>query len=154
MSSPLVISSLIETAVGNMPNLLFLRATDEEANIVLDDIDLSANNVAIYNNRPDTVGTAGDLSGNVEVEWPIEIQVIGLADFDDNDADADTIADPLYTIAEELFDRISQAVGQSGVTFPTGYEIGLGESVKLYDKTLTGVMLSFSLFYSRGIKCF
>ena len=154
MSSPLVISNLIKAEVEKIDNLIFLRATDQEANIVLDDIDLSVNNVAIYNNRPDTVGTTSEVSGNVEIEWPVEIIIAGLADFDDNDVDSDIVADPLYTIAEELFDRISQAAGQSFTTFPDGYEIGLGEPVKLYDKTLTGVVLSFSLIYTRGIKCF
>jgi len=153
MASPLTVSGIIEDAVGEIPNLLFLRATDAEANVAIDDIDLSADNVAIYNNRPETSGVAGELSGLVQVEWPVEIHVIGLAELDDNDQDSDIIADPLYTIAEELFDRISNNQG-SELTFPEGYSIDLGTPVKLYDKILTGVTLGFSIYYSRGIKCF
>ena len=154
MSSPLIISGIIEDAVNQIPDLLFLRATDAEANVAIDDIDLSADNIAIYNNRPESSGSAGDLSGLVQVEWPIEIHVIGLAELDDNDQDADIIADPLYTIAEELFDRIVNTTGQSVLTFPSSYSIDLGQPVKLYDKILTGVTLGFSVYYSRGIKCF
>ena len=156
MSSPLTVSSIIEAAVDQIANLIYLRATDAEANVAIDDIDLAADNVAIYNNRPSTTGTAGELSGLVQVEWPVEIHVLGLAELDDDDEDADVIADPLYSIAEELFDRITNTSGQnqSELTFPDGYSIDLGTPVKLYDKILTGVTLTFSIFYSRGIKCY
>ena len=156
MSSPLIISGIIEDAVDQITNLIFLRATDAEANVAIDDIDLSSDNVAIYNNRPETSASMGDQSGLAQVEWPIQIHVIGLAELDDNDQDADIIADPLYTIAEELFDRITNTSGQdqSVLTFPGDYTIDLGTPVKLYDKILTGVTLGFSVYYSRGIKCY
>jgi len=153
MSSPLVISGIIEAAVAEIPNLLYLRATASEANVQVDDIDLSANSIAIYNNRPDTSTAMGELSGLAETTWPVEIQVLALADFDDNTDDYDTLVDPLYKIAEELFDRITGSQG-SELVFPDSYSINMGEQVKLYDKTLSGVMLSFDVFYSRGIKCF
>lgn len=152
MSSPLQISTLIEDAVSQIPDLLFLRATDANANIEVDSIDLSVENVAIYNNRPTTNGLSGDISGLVEVEWPVEIVIVGLGNYDDNDVDSDIIADPLYTIAEQLYDIITNSQG-SLLTFSESYSIDLGEPVKLYDKTLTGVELGFSIYYSRGIKC-
>lgn len=152
MSSPLEISALIEAAVGTIPNLIFMRATDANANIEVDEVDLSADNIAIYNNRPTTSGTSGDLSGLVQIEWPVEIVVVGLGNYDDNDIDSDIIADPLYTIAEQLYDSITNNQG-SLLTFSNDYTIDLGEPVKLYDKTLTGVLLGFSIYYSRGIKC-
>ncbi len=151
--TPLQVSQLIEAAVGQIANLIFLRATDAEANVEVDDIDLSVDNVAIYNNRPDITAATSDESGQVEVEHPIEILVVGLAEFDDNDVDADVISDPLYSIAEELFDRVSGGQG-SVLTFSDGYAIDLGSAVKLYDKVLTGVTLSFSIYYSRAIKCY
>jgi len=154
MSTPLSISNLIEDAVNQIPDLAFLRATDAEANIQVDDIDLGAANIAIYNNRPTTTGTSGDLSGLVQVEWPVEIHILGLADFDDDDLDADIIADPLYSIAEELYDRLVGDPLASLLTFSDSYTINLGDPVKLYDKTLTGVTLSFELYYSRGILCY
>ena len=158
MSSPLLISGLIEDPVNQIADLLILRATDAEANVSVDDIDLSTANIAIYNNRPETSAVAGDISGLAEVEWPIQIHVIGLAELDDNDADSDVIADPLYTIAEQLFDRITNTAGltpqQSLLTFADNYTIDLGQPVKLYDKILTGVTLGFSVYYSRGIKCY
>ena len=154
MSTPLAISTLIESAVNNIDDLVFMRATDAEANVMLDDIDLASSSVAIYNNRPETIGTVQDTSGVMETEWPIEIVVVGLADFDDNDQDSDIISDPLYTIAQELYDRITSDTNQSKLTPAGAQAIDLGEPVKLYDKTLTGVKLSFSVFYSRGIKCY
>jgi len=153
MSSPVTISALIEAAVLQIPNLLFLRASAAEANIQLDDIDLAVDSVAIYNNRPDTTAAMGDLSGQVETTWPVEIQILALADFDDNTDDYDTLVDPLYVIATELFDRITEDQG-SDLTFADSYGISMGATAKLYDKTLSGVMLSFDIYYSRGIKCY
>lgn len=153
MSSPLAVSNLIESAVAQLDDTLFLRATDAEANVSIDNIDMSEDDVAIYNNKSTSSSALSELSGNIETEWPIEIHFLSLADFDDNDVDADTLSDPLYVKAEKLFDFITQRAELSQITLTDGYEIDMGNPVKLYDKTLTGVTLSFTMMYSRAIRC-
>lgn len=141
-------SPIIETIVGTIAEGVYLRATSPEANIELDDLDLKDKIVVVYNNLPELTSTVGQ-SGYVEQLWPVEIQVLKLADFDDNDVNGDLIRTECLRIANFIFDSLPR----SGVSYVETYDVSFLEQVKLYDKTLTGCNLTFEYPIERTVYC-
>jgi hypothetical protein len=133
------LSTTISAIVAAIPNAVYLRATDRDANVSIDNIDLAGKTVVIFNNLPE-VRHAVSRSGFIVQTYPVELRVLQLAKLDDTTVDSDTIRDNCAAVANTLFDQIS--VDQS---LPDTFEysiVFLGE-MKVYDKTMTGCRLSF-----------
>ena len=141
-------SPILETIVGTIAEGFYLRATSGEANIELDQIDLEGKIVVIYNNLPELTSPIGQ-SGYVEQLWPVEIQVLKLADFDDNDVNGDTLRADCLRVANYIVDRLPR----SGGSYLDSYDVSFLEEVKLYDKTLTGCRLAFEYPIARETYC-
>ena len=142
------ISPIIEGIVAGINNGVYLRATSQEANIELDDLDLEGKVLVIYVNLPDVANRILDTSHVVSL-WSIELQVLKLADFDDDDKNSDILREDCLRVAEFIID-----------TFPTAdteriedYDIEFAENFKLYDKTMTGLTLSFDAPIDRTVYC-
>ncbi len=153
MISPSALNSLIRSAVlANVPDSTYLRATDQEANISADGLDLADQVFVLYNNRPIVEGTLGQNSGLVQEAIPVEISFLCLADFDDNDEDGDQIMDLLHGHAQVIFDRLS--LNEVLAEYVESYTIEWGDTTtKIYDKVMTGVKLSFDILTQRGVSC-
>lgn len=143
-----MINEIIESAIGTIDKATYLRATDSEANTVLGDIDLSDITLCIYNNIPDIKNI---VKSSIIREWPVEIQILQLASFDDNDSDGDVIRALCVPIADRIYDAIvsNMETVQAGPNI--NYNIKMLDQVKLYDKILTGVQLSFVLKVMRNV---
>ena len=75
-----------------------------------------------------------------------------LADSDDNDEDREDLIDDLVDHARKLFDVLSN--NEVLAEYVESYEIDLGnDETKIYDKTMSGVKLSFDLMTQRGVIC-
>ena len=142
------ISPIIENIVNTIPNGVYLRATDQEANIAIDDIDLDGKILVLYNNLPTITGNKQQSGFDLQ-NWPVEIKILKLADMDDNDVDGDLLRDDCLKIAEYIVDKFPQDPAQSF----DDYEIEFAENYKIYDKIMTGCMLNFDYPQSRQIYC-
>jgi len=136
------VNSIIRDAVYSIPDTYYLRATDQEANIEMDDIDLIDITVCIYNNLP-TINNV--VSNGVVAEYPVEIKILQLADYDDNDVDGDVIREACMDIAYELQYTITSDNRTSQAADVDNFIVDMLDQVKLYDKILTGVELRFNL---------
>ena len=155
---PSTISQLIKDTMDSVvPNSQYLRATDEQANIASDQIDLQGITFVLYNNLAE-VGTesSGELSGGVTEIWPIEIRFLVLADLSDNTEESDALVDDFYEYARRMYGIITQ----SDVLKPELLEdenlyqiIRSDDTQKIYDKTMTGVLLTFELRFQTGVRC-
>lgn len=129
---------------------MYLRATDLDANISVDGIDLSGKTIVLFNNLPEVVNAVSQ-SGAVTRAWPIEIKVLQLALLDDTTKQSDVIRDVCLEIADEIWDKV--AVHQD---IPDAFEYGINflNDLKIYDKTMTGCSLTFVLNTQRtSYKC-
>ena len=133
-----LISPIIETIVATISNGVYLRATAQEANIEADELDLIDKILIIYNNLPDVTNEIGP-GGNVIAVWPVEIEILKLADFDDNTADGDLIRADCLRIANYILDSFPE----NSVEIIETYQTDFLDEVKVYDKTMSGVRLTF-----------
>jgi len=143
------ISNGIKNIVAGIANAVYMRATDSDANTDVDHVDISGKVLCIYNNLPN-VSHIVPASGSIGRSWPVEIRVVKLAQQDDNTTDGDTIRDECMAVADNIFDMI---IPQFDEQQPAVMEYSLnflGE-VKIYDKTLTGVRLLFTLQFDRDV---
>jgi len=136
------ISAGLAAIVATIPNSVFLRATDASANTDVDHIDLAGKTIFIYNNLP-IVNHAVNKGGSVFRTWPVEIRVLRLADFDDNTDQGDALRDVCIDGADALYDKLPGQFPDYPVTEEYGLQL-LGEE-KVYDKTLTGCRMIFTL---------
>jgi hypothetical protein len=136
------ISTGLEAIVAAIPDSVFLRATDADASTDVDRIDLSGKTIFIYNNLP-TVDHPQVQGGSVFRSWPVEIRILRLADFDDNTVQGDALRDICIAGADAVYDKLPTQF--SDLPVPSTYSLNLLGEVKVYDKTLTGVRLTFTL---------
>lgn len=139
---------ILEPIVATIADGFYLRATAAEANVELDEIDLSGKIVVIYDNLPELSSPIGQ-SGYVEQLWPVEIQILKLAEFDDNDVDGDSLRADCLRIANYIVDRLPR----SGGSYLESYDVSFLEEVKVYDKTMTGCRLTFEYPIARETYC-
>jgi len=142
------ISPIIEAIVDTIPDGVYVRATAQEANIELDEIDLLDKIAVIYNNLPDVENTIS-MSSHVIAVWPVEIQILKLADFDDNDVDGDVLRLECLRIAEYIVDVFPK----NSVQVIEDYGTEFVDQVKVYDKTCTGCLLTFDYPIDRTDYC-
>ena len=143
----MIINQIIEEAVNSIPDTYYLRATDQEANIEIDEIDLHGLSICIYNNLP---SITHEVTNSIIREWPVEIKILQLADYDDNDVDGDVIRDACLRIADQLHDIIVSDLRTSQAADIENYIIDMLDQVKLYDQILTGVNLRFMVPLTRN----
>lgn len=140
------ISSILKRAVQKLPNAKYLRATDDDANNKLDDIDVSGLTVFIYHNLPRVVNTIQE-GGLVQENWPTEIDVVQLADYDDDTIDGDAIRNSCKEMANRLMDQLK--VRTDSVTPISTYEHSFSEAVQIHDTIFTGLRLRFNWIIDR-----
>ena len=133
------ISNLIQSIVATLPNTVYLRATERDANISLDYIDLEGKTVCLFNNLPEITNSVSQ-SGLITQMIPIEIQVLQLANIDDTTGEGDTIRDACSDIANSIFDLITK---DQYLPDTFEYSIDYVGEFKIYDKTMTGARLGF-----------
>ena len=134
------ISGLIESLVNALPDAVYLRATDYDANIEVDNIDLAGKTIYIYNNLPIinlSVGIA------ITPQWPVNIKLLQLVDQDANTRDKDLIRESMVKPAQELLSAILRdPISNQAVLPPSATIEFLNDE---FDKTLTGVNLQFDI---------
>ena len=146
----MLVSDIIEDAAANIPNSQYLRATDEDANTSVADISIAGSTFIIFNNLP-TISTS--VLGQQLSTYPVEIQLLELAEMDDNTVDGDEIRSRLIVVAQRLFNWISIDSRLSLSEVTEDYEMELNGNVKLYDTVMTGVTLSFDMYIDNFNVC-
>jgi hypothetical protein len=141
------LSSAIDTITNSVLNGVYMRATDDQANTDLDNVDLRNKTVVLFNNLPDmdfSVTRGGYTSQTI----PVEIRVLQLAEIDDNETQSDVIRDNCVAIANMVFDKLTVYQITDDVI---PYRINLLGETKVYDKTMTGCKLVFDLVTERTV---
>lgn len=144
------LSTGLETIAEAIAGVVFLRATDADANMSLDDFDMTGKTVVIFNNLPTVPNTQGT-STLSEQDWPIDIRVLQLANLDDTTVDGDKIRDECAEVAYKIFDRLGT---QFTIDTPIdSHTVDFLDQVSLYDKILTGCKLTFNMKMYRTSLC-
>ena len=141
------LSTLLQTITGGITDAVYLRATDNDANVSIDNIDLNGKTIVLFNNLPEVTYNV-TRSGYMLQQFPVEIRVLRLAAIDDTTVDSDAIRDACSAVCDNIFDKITKHQ-----TMPDAFEYSvtfLGE-VNIYDKVMTGARLSF-VFHSDRTK--
>lgn len=140
------ISEILKTTVQKLPNALFLRATDLDANIELEKIDIGIRTLFIYNNLPN-VNNPIQEGGLVQEIVPISIGIVRLADFDDNTRDGDELREDCKIMAHRLMDQLKNRT--DSVTPIPDYQTNFTDAEKIHDVILTGLILRFNWTFDR-----
>lgn len=137
-------TKIIEAACNGIPNSLYLRATDKQANTELDQLDLKGKTVVIYNNLP-TV--KHEVAAGIYREYPIEIKILKLADHDDTDGQGDAIREELLPVADYLFKYLTADPTTTPAKTTETYTVDFSGAVSIFDEILTGLTLRFNLYF-------
>lgn len=144
------ISEALKVIVSNIPNAVFMRATSEEANKDVDDVDLLGKTIVIFNNLP-TVPNQISQSGYVSRTWPIDLQILQLGDVDETTLAGDNIRDNCHEIADKIYDALNTQFEDQWPESISDYTIDFVNQMKLYDKILTGCLMSFQINLPRTV---
>lgn len=145
-----VVTQRIQAIVKKLPEAVFLRATDNDANILMDDIDLANSTIVNFNNLPDIDIQIG-ASGVQSEEWPVEIDFLRLGDIDDNTEDGDAIRKICKQCASDF---IGMWIASETENTPSdNYKFAFSERVKIYDNIMTGGRLSFTMYIDNPNGC-
>lgn len=137
-----LISPIIKSIVKNyIPDGLYMRNSEIDANIDLDQIDMEGKFIVIYYNLP-TVAHSITYSTSVVRHWPVEILIAKLANVDNDGEDGDEIRSECLGIADLILDHISKNAIVSQVESIEDYDIQFENSVNVFDKTLTGCRMT------------
>lgn len=138
---------ILKNIINSIPGCWYVRATDDDANIIVDELDATVKILCIYNNLAtiNNVASQGRFSYR---EWPIEINILSLSELDANTEEGDAIRATLIPVADAIYDKLPDVTEAPPVD---GYEIELLNQVKIYDKILTGVRLSLTYNLGRNI---
>jgi hypothetical protein len=123
---------------------LYLRATDEDANVRIDEIDLQGLPIVIYNNLPIV---AGLLANNHQEITPLEISVYKKAYFDDETTDSDLLINECRVIARKIVLGLLPFMAVA----PEDYEIDTLNRLQQFDAILTGVQINID--FTENISC-
>ena len=140
------ISTILRETIQKLPNASYLRATDDDANIEIEKIDIKGKTIFIYRNLP-TVTNPIQAGGLVQANYPTEIDVLQLADLDDNTKNGDDIRASCKDMADRLMDHLK--IRTDSVTPIPSYQIVFSESVQVKDSLLTGCVLRFNWIFDR-----
>jgi hypothetical protein len=125
---------------------LFLRATDLDANIELEKIDIGIRTLFIYNNLPN-VNNPIQEGGLVQRIVPVAIGIVRLADFDDNTRDGDVLREDCQIMADRLMDQLK--IRNDSITPIPDYQTNFTDAEKIHDVILTGLILRFNWTFDR-----
>ena len=139
----MTVTDIIRDAVAKIDDSYFLRATDIDKNIEVAELDLEGLTLFVFNNLPTITNS---VKMGIVSSYPVQIQILQVAEFDDNTEDSDIIRTNLIPVATTLFNTIIGDVRHSLGQYAENYEIDLEGEVKITDSTFTGVMLEFDLF--------
>ena len=140
-----IVSPIIEGIVNQIPDTKYLRDTDQDANIDVDQLDLEGLTIVIYNNLPTVsheIGTHGQL---IYRRWPVELKILRLAELDDTGSDGDQLRAICLGVADQIYDRIASQPIISKIVPLNGYDIDFSRGVKVYDKIMTGLTMTFDI---------
>ena len=140
------LSTILKETIQKLPNAKYLRATDDDANVEIENIDIKGKTIFIYRNLP-TVTNPIQAGGHVQSHYPTEIDVLQLADIDDNTKNGDDIRASCKSMADRLMDHIK--IRPDSVTPISSYQIVFSESVQVKDTLLTGCVLRFTWIFDR-----
>lgn len=138
-----LINPILKPIAEAIPDVVYMRASDLEANVDVDQIDLEGKTLVIYYNRPTVDNKTGASGKHVVRQWPVEIHILQLAEVDDGEEDSDTIRAACIAIADKIFDMMQIAAESSSESI-TDYALIFGEEQTIFDKLLTGVTLNFT----------
>ncbi len=141
-----MIGDLIKEAVESIAGTVYIRATDYDANTAIHNIDLKDKILCIYNNLPVVSHSFGV---NILRNWPVEIKVLQLADVDDNTSDGDIIRAECFPVCDKIFDYIINDPRTNQAEPPDDYTINPQEKVLIFDSTMTGLQLEFTIKVDR-----
>lgn len=146
------VSDMIEAAAAFIPNSVYMRATDVQANIGIEEIDLALDDkvLVLYSDLPTVKHT---VTAGIQRQWPVEIKLLKLDEVDGDTVDGDALRAELIPAADLLFDALLLAPEISQNTFPTSYELDFLNFVKIYDDVLTGITLKFIMYFDRNKFC-
>ena len=139
----MTVTDIIRDSVAKIEDSVFMRATEMDANVSVSEIELEGKILFIFNNLPTISNTAGS---GVMSAYPVQIQILKLADEDDNTEQGDEIRAGLIPIANTLFSTLQLDPRHSLAQYAETYDTDLQGEVKIYDGLFTGVMLEFDLF--------
>lgn len=136
----MIVSQAIKETAEKL-GALYLRAVPSEANETIERHDLQGRFLVIYTNHP-TVDY--DITGGfTKANYPVQIQVLKLGDFDDNTEDSDILVDECRAFAETM--ALALLNYEEGIIFPDGFETDPFDTVQIYDSILTGVTLTLDI---------
>jgi len=133
------VSETIKEAAQRL-DCLYLRATPSEANEEIERTAMKGLTLVIYTNFPSVDFKLDPL---IKATYPVEIQVLKLASYDDNTRDSDVYIDGCRDIALKLALDILNTT--PAIIYPEDINTETFDSVQIYDDILTGVTLSFNL---------
>lgn len=132
------VSTIIKQAAEDL-GMLYLRATDYDANVKVEEIDLGELPILIYNNLLEVEYTLG---GGIVAEYPIEIKILKLGYFDNDTEDADFIINACRKLGESLVNLLLE---NELINTPDTYTIDALNTVEIYDELMSGIQLNVDL---------
>lgn len=139
---PLISPVIKRITEDHIDNAIYMRNSEMEANVDLDQVDLLGKTIILYYNLPTVDNVAGTISNYVHRKWPVEILIAKLSELDDNGDDGDTLRAECLAIADHIYDLLSKDAIVSLVNSIEDYKVVFEGSVKIYDKTMTGCRLT------------
>ena len=137
------VSDILESAVAQVANSVYLRATDVQANTDVSNIVLAGKVFCVFSNLPE-YDTVGEFNQTYEI--PVEIQLLRLAKVDASTVHGDVIREVLRLDAETIYSSATNHEDVSLSFFTDDMSITHDEEVKLYGTVLTGLTLKFNMF--------
>jgi len=133
------VSELLKRIAEEELEMLYLRATDYDANVRIEDIDLQGLPIMIYNNLLEVNYEA--LASTIAT-YPLEIRFLKLGYFDNDTEDADYIINRCRTLAEKCAKLLA---GEEFIIPAEDFSIDALTTFEIYDEIMTGVTLSYEL---------
>lgn len=148
MGSIITLQNEIQAIIEGMDNIQYLRAKESEANIALNDLQVS-DCLAIHFDR--TTVAAGIHNQNHIIKIiPTEILfVYKNTELDDKQTDIDILIDQAEDKADEFFDRLIQSAVINDLGEFEDYELNRLEADKRFDAILSGVLFTWDTPVSR-----
>lgn len=134
----------VKTVIEGMLDTEYLRAADQEANVLLESMPLSCV-VAIQ--RDNTTITTSTYPTGFKVKIiPIEIYfVIKQNSQDDNQEEVDDLVSLCERKADEFFDKLIRRDCVSKLVDTPDYNMARAEALRLFDTVVTGVLFTCSI---------
>ena len=124
--------------------ILYFRFNESDMNQAISDTDVQGLQLMNWLNEPLVTYQA---SGVFIATYPLEIEVLELAEADDNTPDSDQIVDRCRRTAEKLVSKLL-AVDEILIADGQTFSIDSLTTIKKYDDVFTGVLIQISVSYN------